>query len=80
MGKRDPSQKFLQTKSVSEDFSINDAEHKQESDDEGEEKNDVVNSYQEPDHDAIMSQQRVHDDGIHSEAGSKFHILLISIQ
>lgn len=67
VGKRDPSQKFLYTKSVSEDYSIN--ERKQEEDEEAGEQNDVVNSYQEPDHDAIISQQRPHDDGIHSEAG-----------
>lgn len=73
VGKRDPSSKFLQTKSVSEDYSINDPGHKQEEEDEEEagERNDIVNSYQESDYDAIISQQRPLDDGIHSEAGSK---------
>lgn len=64
---------------VSKDYSINNdvvrekPKQQDDDDDDGEsERNDVVNSYVEPDHEAIMSMQRAHHaDGIHSEAECK---------
>lgn len=71
-------QKYLMTVSVSEDYSINDTQRKEDEDEVDDPRRNnqplIVNSYREPDHEAVLSHvDRNHDFGAHTEAERKLH-------